>query len=108
MIAQSTTYRNRPVKDAKWSSNIYTLVKDAKARHRTDLSADRWGKDGFAGSDVCEIPVHESTEIHREHASNLTLERFLKEYENVSVPVVIDGIPEEENWSAVENWKLKV
>ena len=69
---------------------------------------ERWDKDGFAGSDICEIPIEEINDISREHCQDLTYERFADEYEKLVLPVVIDGIPEEQSWKAIENWKIKV
>ena len=46
--------------------------------------------------------------IKREHARDLSVERFINEYESKFIPVVIDGIPEEENWKALDNWTFKV
>lgn len=73
-----------------------------------DISADSWGREGFAGSDVCELPINEAKAIKREHCSELSVQRFIDEYEKPYLPVVIDGVPEAENWGALQNWSLKV
>jgi histone arginine demethylase JMJD6 len=57
---------------------------------------------------VCELPLDESNPVKREHASDLTVERFINEYETPYVPVVIEGVPEAEGWGAAANWTLKV
>lgn len=80
---------------------------EAKRKHRTDIKPDTWNREGFAGSGVCELPLDESYPIKREHASDLTLQRFIDEYEKPYVPVVIEGVPEMEKWSASTNWTLK-
>lgn len=56
---------------------------------------------------MCELPLDEANPIKREHCSELTVERFVEEYEKPSVPVVIEGVPEAEGWGAVHNWTLK-
>ena len=74
-----------------------------------DIDAKEWAKEVFAGSGVCDLPIEEgATSIKREHCRQLSVKRFIKEYERDYVPVVIDGIPEEENWGAVQNWTFKV
>lgn len=76
-----------------------------------DLNPDTWDREGFAGSDVCELVLDESQQlapIRREHCDSLTPERFFEEYETPCVPVVIDGIPEADKWGGVERWSLKV
>lgn len=72
-----------------------------------DIKSHEWGREGFVGSGVCELPLDESNPIKREHCSNLSVERFIEEYEKPYVPVVIEGIPEAEGWGAVDNWSLK-
>ena len=73
------------------------------------MSADRWDKDGFCGSDVCDIPIRDSPLcIQREDANALSVERFIEDYEKRFLPVVIDGIPQQEKWAAIENWTLAV
>lgn len=57
---------------------------------------------------MCELPLDESNPVKREHCSDLSVERFIEEYEKPYLPVVIEGIPEAENWGAVANWSLKV
>lgn len=76
-------------------------------RLHTDIKSHEWGREGFAGSDVCELPLDESNPIKREHCSELSVERFIAEYEAPFVPVVIEGIPEAERWGAVDHWTLK-
>lgn len=73
----------------------------------TDIKSHEWGREGFVGSGVCELPLDESNPIKREHCSDLSVERFIEEYEKPFVPVVIEGIPEDERWGAVDNWALK-
>lgn len=73
----------------------------------TDIKSHEWGREGFVGSDVCELPLDESNPVKREHCSELSVERFIEEYEKPYVPVVIEGIPEAERWGAVDNWSLK-
>uniref|UniRef100_K3X3W1 JmjC domain-containing protein n=1 Tax=Globisporangium ultimum (strain ATCC 200006 / CBS 805.95 / DAOM BR144) TaxID=431595 RepID=K3X3W1_GLOUD len=73
----------------------------------THIKSHEWGREGFVGSDVCELPLDESNPVKREHCSDLSVERFIEEYEKPYLPVVIEGIPEAENWGAVHNWSLK-
>uniref|UniRef100_H3G5H1 JmjC domain-containing protein n=2 Tax=Phytophthora ramorum TaxID=164328 RepID=H3G5H1_PHYRM len=49
----------------------------------------------------------EANPIKREHCSELSVKRFIEEYESPMVPVVIDGIPEADGWGAVKHWPLK-
>lgn len=68
----------------------------------------RWAKDGFAGSDICELAINETRSITKEHCKNLSVEDFIEKYEKPILPVIIDGIPEHEGWSATEKWTLSV
>ena len=45
--------------------------------------------------------------ISREHCKELSVEKFIKEYEEPNIPVVIDGIPTDENWKNNEYWTIK-
>lgn len=73
-----------------------------------DIGPNEWGREGFAGSGICELPVDEAGGIKREHCSQLSVQRFIDEYERPYKPVVIDGVPEAEGWGALKNWSLKV
>ncbi|RLN43683.1 hypothetical protein BBJ28_00004000 [Nothophytophthora sp. Chile5] len=66
----------------------------------------QWAREGFAGSDVCDLPLDESNPIRREHCSELSVTRFISEFERPELPVVIDGIPEADDWSATHKWSL--
>ncbi|KAG2524142.1 hypothetical protein JM16_002607 [Phytophthora kernoviae] len=72
-----------------------------------NIDPEAWNREGFAGSDVCELPLDESNPIHREHCSELSVKRFIDEYERPAVPVVIGGVPEADGWGAVHKWSLK-
>ncbi|KAJ0396672.1 hypothetical protein P43SY_007162 [Pythium insidiosum] len=97
-----------PVPPPQYSEKVAEIILDAKRRHRSDIKATEWDREGFAGSDVCELPLDAATDlIKREHCDSLSVERFIREYEAPSIPVVIDGIPEAEGWGAVKNWTLK-
>lgn len=72
-----------------------------------DINPNTWTREGFAGSDVCDLPIDEGNLIKREHCSALSVKRFINEYERPYIPVVIDGIPEMENWDALKHWTLK-
>nr|CCA22232.1 histone arginine demethylase putative [Albugo laibachii Nc14] len=96
------------VKPHARSSKLTRLVNDAKRRHRTDIAFDAWNREGFADKDICDLPVDESSNtIQREHCRELTVNRFIKEYEKRYIPVVIDGIPEEQQWKAITEWSHK-
>ncbi|RHZ20031.1 hypothetical protein DYB26_001839 [Aphanomyces astaci] len=102
-----TTYRHRPVPSPKLSDRVRHIVEDTKRKHRTDMRIEAWHNQGFAGSDICDMPLDESKGIKRELCKDLSVERFIEEYEKPSVPLVIEGIPEYEKWAACENWTLK-
>ncbi|RHY70742.1 hypothetical protein DYB30_007851 [Aphanomyces astaci] len=102
-----TTYRHRPVPSPKLSDRVRRIVEDTKRKHRTDMRIEAWHNQGFAGSDICDMPLDESKGIKRELCKDLSVERFIEEYEKPSVPLVIEGIPEYEKWAACENWTLK-
>ncbi|TMW69603.1 hypothetical protein Poli38472_001759 [Pythium oligandrum] len=91
----------------QFGDKVAKIVTDAKRKHRTDIKPHAWDREGFAGSDVCELPLDETNAIKREHARDLTVARFIQEYEKPFVPLIIEGIPETEGWGAVENWTLK-
>ncbi|TDH70224.1 hypothetical protein CCR75_003976 [Bremia lactucae] len=86
---------------------IEHIIHSAKKKHRSDLTPDYWNREGFAGSDVCDLPLDESNAIKREHCSDLSVERFIDEFELPAVPVVIEGIPESEKWGALKHWSFK-
>lgn len=48
--------------------------------------------------------VLENTRIDRIHCSNMTPSEFVHYFEEPSIPVIISGIPEREQWGAVDNW----
>jgi hypothetical protein len=73
-----------------------------------DMKIEAWFNQGFAGSDICDMPLDESKGIKRELCQDLSVERFIEEYEMPAIPLVIEGVPEDENWPACENWTLKV
>lgn len=73
-----------------------------------DINPDEWAREGFAGSNVCELPLGDAAPIKREHCTSLSVQRFIDEYETPCVPVVIDGIPEADKWPAVRHWSFKV
>uniref|UniRef100_A0AAV1VPQ7 JmjC domain-containing protein n=1 Tax=Peronospora matthiolae TaxID=2874970 RepID=A0AAV1VPQ7_9STRA len=83
------------------------VIYNAKKKHRSEISPKKWTREGFAGSDVCDLPVDECNLIKREHCSELSVKRFINEYERPYIPVVIDGIPETEKWEALKHWTLK-
>ena len=90
------------------SNKIQGIVDDAKKRHRTDLPLSHWQKDGFASSNVY-LPTDDpfSCILPREKAKSLSVSRFLKEYETPHIPVLITGIPKDEQWKATTTWKLE-
>ncbi|GMF28804.1 unnamed protein product [Phytophthora lilii] len=103
----STGHRFPPVPAPVYPSKVQRAVFNAKKKHRSDIDPEAWNREGFAGSDVCDLPLDESNPIKREHCSELSVKRFIDEYERPAVPVVIDGIPEADGWGAVKHWSLK-
>ncbi|KAI9917226.1 hypothetical protein PsorP6_012417 [Peronosclerospora sorghi] len=104
-----------PVVAPVYPPKVQRAVYNAKRKHRSgipvcdlgNIDPDAWNREGFAGSDVCDLPLDESNPIKREHCSELSVKRFIEEYERPYVPVVIDGIPEANGWSALKRWSLK-
>ncbi|KAG1698785.1 hypothetical protein DVH05_014741 [Phytophthora capsici] len=96
-----------PVPAPYFPPKVERAVYNAKKKHRSDIDPEAWNREGFAGSDVCDLPLDESNPIKREHCSELSVRRFIDEYERPAVPVVVDGIPEAEGWGAVKHWSLK-
>lgn len=86
---------------------VERVLHSAKKKHRSDIDPEAWNREGFAGSDVCDLPLDESNPIKREHCSELSVKRFIDEYERPAVPVVIDGVPEADGWGALKHWSLK-
>ncbi|OQR91034.1 histone arginine demethylase [Achlya hypogyna] len=101
------TYRHRPVPAPALSSKVKAIVDDIKRKHRSDMRVEAWTNQGFAGSDICDMPIDTSKDIPRESCKELSVRRFIEEYEKPCLPVVIEGIPEDEGWTACENWTLK-
>ncbi|KDO22544.1 hypothetical protein SPRG_11726 [Saprolegnia parasitica CBS 223.65] len=102
-----TTYRHRPVPAPRLSSKVQAIIDDAKRKHRTDMRLDAWTNQGFAGSDICDMPIDSSKDIPRESCKDLSVQRFIDEYEKPMLPLIIEGIPEDEGWTACDNWHLK-
>ncbi|RMX63994.1 hypothetical protein DD238_005603 [Peronospora effusa] len=96
-----------PVSTPIYPSKVNRVIFNAKKKHRSDIDPDAWNREGFAGSNVCELLLDESNRIRREHCSELSLKRFIDEYERPAEPVVIDGIPEADGWGALKRWSLK-
>lgn len=105
--SRSTRPRFPPVPPPVYPPKVERVIYNAKKKHRTDIDPDAWNHEGFAGSDVCDLPLDESNPVKREHCSELSLKRFIDEYERLAVPVVIDGVPEAEGWGALKHWTLK-
>ncbi|KAL4162872.1 hypothetical protein PRNP1_003404 [Phytophthora ramorum] len=103
----SNVPRFPPVATPVYPSKVERVIHNAKKKHRSDIDPNAWNREGFAGSDVCELPLDEANPIKREHCSELSVKRFIEEYESPMVPVVIDGIPEADGWGAVKHWPLK-
>ncbi|CAH0513594.1 unnamed protein product [Peronospora belbahrii] len=103
----SSRRRFPPVVAPVYPFKVHRAVFHAKKKHRSDIDPDAWNREGFAGSDVCELPLDESNDIKREHCSELSVKRFINEYERPALPVVIDGIPEADGWGALKRWSLK-
>ncbi|OQS03363.1 histone arginine demethylase [Thraustotheca clavata] len=102
-----TTYRHRSVPQPQLSSKIQAIVDDIKRKHRSDMRVDTWTNQGFAGSDICDMPIDTSKDIRREACTELSVQRFIDEYEKPAIPVIIEGVPENEGWTACENWTFK-
>lgn len=96
-----------------WRSRL----EEAKGKHRPRLKD--WARDGFAHHRRSEFEAlahlpskqrdNEDQEyrrggVDRVHCRDLSLETFIREYEQASKPVIIQGIPEAEHWKAAENW----
>jgi hypothetical protein len=80
-------------------------VQECKKKHRPKLS--NWERDGFGTRraqefDELQVKYHEenSVSIERISQDQLTVEEFIHHYERNSIPLIITGIPEGENWRA--------
>jgi hypothetical protein len=96
-----------------WQRRLAT----AKKEHRPGLK--NWTRDGFGLADKraqdFEAVAHADYEaqnglpespIDRIHCDQLSLDKFWDEYERPELPVILQGIPESENWAALNNWSL--
>lgn len=79
------------------------IVLDAKRRHRTDIKAGDWSRDGFYKTNFCNIVV-ENNGVDVVHCTRLSVKAFVQEYEEKCKPLVIQGIPKEEKWRANSRW----
>lgn len=93
-------------------------LEEAKQKHRPRLKD--WGRDGlatdrkldFAGLDYLPSPhtqhrqpqQHRAGTVDRVHCRDLSPEAFVEQYEKLSKPLVIQGVPESEGWRATERW----
>ncbi|CEG39994.1 histone arginine [Plasmopara halstedii] len=105
--ANSKFPRFSPVPAPVYPPKVERAIYNAKKKHRSDIDPNDWNREGFAGSDVCDLPLDESNPIKREHCSELSVKRFIEEYELPVIPVIIDGVPEVEGWGAIKRWSLK-
>ena len=69
-----------------------------------------WNKGGFANSDVCEsrLDLSDGRSIARIISNDFSIESFVQEFEKPALPVIIDGILEEQEWKAKYTWTFKV
>ena len=80
-------------------------VLECKKKHRPKLK--NWEKDFFGSvreSFFNELKIKYQTEneqtIERISFDNLTIERFIEEYERLAIPLIISNIPNKQNWNA--------
>jgi hypothetical protein len=78
-------------------------VNNCKKRHRPKLKD--WARDGFANKreqDFLSLKVtySQSHPIQKLNAAELSVARFIDEYERKSIPCIISNIPTLESWRA--------
>jgi hypothetical protein len=87
-------------------------VRVCKKKHRPKLS--NWQRDEFGSrrqNDFAQLKfkyLNENTNsIERISAKDLTVAKFISDYERHSIPLIISDIPKEEHWNAGKlNFKI--
>ena len=51
--------------------------------------------------------ILENEKIDRIHCSNMKTSEFVHYFEEPSIPCIISGIPEKEQWDAIDNWTFQ-
>ena len=78
-------------------------------RHSLLIPRRRWKQSSFFTHPDSELPPDcDVPDIPRIHCQDLSVEDFVARYERPGLPVIIQGIPEKENWMALEHWDLEV
>jgi len=93
-------------------------LEEAKQKHRPRLKD--WGRDGFATDRKMDFAAldylpsphtqyrqpqqHRTGTVDQVHCRDLSPEAFVEQYEKLSKPVIIQGVPEAEGWRATERW----
>eukprot|EP00919_Chromeraceae_sp_WS-2016_P036472 GHVR01086527.1.p1 GENE.GHVR01086527.1~~GHVR01086527.1.p1 ORF type:complete len:150 (-),score=29.91 GHVR01086527.1:587-1036(-) len=87
-------------KHRKTSVRVY----EAKKEHRSDIKPSKWSKYQYANSNVLQVlqnDVQVDT-IDRVHKDDITVSRFIEEYEKPGRPVILQGFMDD--WPAMTNW----
>ncbi|GAB5031826.1 phosphatidylserine receptor [Nannochloropsis oceanica] len=93
-------------------------LEEAKQKHRPRLKD--WGRDAFATDRKLDFVAlnylpsphsqhdkpqqHKTGMVDRMHCRDLSPEAFIDQYEKLSKPVIIQGVPEAEGWKATDRW----
>lgn len=93
-------------------------LEEAKQKHRPRLKD--WGRDAFATDRKLDFAAlnylpsphtqhhqpqqHRTGMVDRMHCRDLSPEAFIAQYEKLSKPVIIQGVPEAEGWRATDRW----
>lgn len=97
-------------------------MEKAKKGHRPSLK--NWSRDGFATTRREEFhrlrrlrkedeftgvvnPLYPIREVECVDIRSTNLEQFRTRFENPYLPCIIRGVPQAENWKAVENWNMR-
>lgn len=82
-------------------------IEYCKRKHRPSLR--RWDREGFASArsgDFEALTQCQGSGVDRVHCSQLSPEEFVQRYEARNLPVIIDGVPEAEEWHA-RHWTFE-
>lgn len=88
-------------------------IRDAKKSHRPrlrDWGRERFGAEGSRAAAEFEALRNEregNRGIARETIEELSPEDFWRHYEKRRLPVVVSGIPADEDWKAIDRWTLE-
>jgi hypothetical protein len=81
-------------------------INEAKLKHRPQLSdwaGEHWATERINDwTELCDVRAYQSTKnIDRIDCNNLSIDEFIRLYEQPAIPCVINGIPQQEGWKAI-------